>query len=93
MDHFTKQYVSIHKTNEREETKSQMLKQIRNESSTIALNEENISALVKAQQKLNSSQANAITEKVKKKKPTKNAPRKKRKDPGNLGWKSAVKLM
>ena len=42
---------------------------MKTEASTIALNEENISALVKAQQKLNSSQANVITEKVKKKKP------------------------
>ena len=68
-DHFTKQYVSQHKMNETEAKKSQILKEIKTEASTIALNKENISALVKAQQKLNSSQANAITEKVKKKKP------------------------
>ena len=73
MDHFAKQCVSHHKTNEREETKSQKLKQMRNELSTMASNEENISALVKAQQKPNSSQANATTEKVKKKKPKKKA--------------------
>ena len=69
MDHFTTQYVSQHKINERDATKSQKVKQMKTEASTIALNEENISALVKAQQKLNSSQANVITEKVKKKKP------------------------
>ena len=70
-DHFTNQYVSHHKMNEREETKSEKLKQFKNESLTIALNEENISALVKAKQKLNSNRANTLTEKVKKKKPKK----------------------
>ena len=57
--------------NEREETKSEKLKQFKNESSTMALNKENISALVKAQQKLNSNHANATTKNVKKKKPKK----------------------
>ena len=83
-DHFTNQCVSHHKMNEREETKSEKLKQFKNESLTVALNEDNISELVEARQKLNSNRANAITEKVKKKKQKKkNEPKIKKKPKKN----------
>ncbi len=68
LDHFTNQYVSLHRTKEREGTKSEKIKQMKKETSTIKLNEDHISKLVEAEQKLNSSQANTITEKLKKKK-------------------------
>ena len=89
-DHFTNQYVGRHEINEREETKSKKMKQIKNEMLTIALNKENISALVKAQQKLNSNQAKEITEKVKKKKSKKNCKKKGTKNQRKKGQKCGV---